>query len=299
MTTHRTDIHSPLNMDPTAYEYVVAMDTVRQALAEGSIEGRAWAHDILVKLNRSESRAHHGAQCDHCGAWLRYAAIMHHLPSGDFIMVGETCLDNRFSLDSKAQFDALREAAALDRQAQAIKAQVTETLLALSETQPVEVIEFLGDRKGEADPQGLYSAAADIRRKFWTYGSISERQVAFVAKLLAEALAKAQKTAERPSEARLALSQIPEGDGLKVNGEVIKLAWQDNDFGGREVMTVKVTTPSGIYLVWGSVPSSLSVEKGDLVSFTANVVAKDEGFATFNRPRKASAVTPDPEEVLV
>src|SRR6202012_4048526 len=59
------------------------------------------------------------AQCQHCGARLRYAALLKHEATKEILWVGETCLDNRFSGMTKAQFDHLRKTAMLAREAAA------------------------------------------------------------------------------------------------------------------------------------------------------------------------------------
>jgi hypothetical protein len=71
---------------------------------------------------------------------------------------------------------------------------------------------------------------------------------------------------------------------------VLSVKWQENDFGGREVMTVKDDRG---FLVWGSTPHAIdSVQKGDRVRFVANVERsdRDETFGFFKRPRKAEVV---------
>jgi hypothetical protein len=46
----------------------------------------------------------------------------------------------------------------------------------------------------------------------------------------------------------------------------------------------------GTYRLWGSVPGALSVNKGDTVSFMAQVEAKEVGFGFFRRPTQAKVL---------
>jgi hypothetical protein len=287
MTT-RTDIHSPTNMDPADYEYVFAYDSQGPGCLTGimsTAEGQAWWSAIQA----NKANVHYHGQCDHCGAWLRYIAILKHTPTGQYIEVGETCLDNRFSLVSKAQFDTLRKSAALDRKAQRIRKAVVETLNVLSSSQPAEVVQFLSDREGTNDPKGIWYGASDIRRKFQTYGDISDRQAAAVAKALADVAERQAKRAAEATEPRVA---APEGR-FEVTGTVLATKWQESDYGSVLKMLVKVDTDAGSWKCWGSAPSKLCVDKGDEVTFTAAFERShdDESFAFFRRPTKAEIIT--------
>jgi hypothetical protein len=268
-TTTRTDIHRPVEMDPTNYVFVTAFDAMDEYAFAGDPEGRA---ELQKAYDNPQVR---GSRCTHCGAHLRYQAIMRYIPTGENILVGETCLDNRFSLESKAEFDRLRKAAELDRQAQRIVAAATECIATLDTTP--EAKSFLADKKGTIG----HPIARDIRRKLWLYGSISQKQADLVAKLTTP-----KPATEAPAEV---LVDVPEGR-LTIEGEVLTTKWQDSDFGGSLKMLVKVTTPQGVYKVWGSVPSAISPERGDFVKFMAQVTAKETGFGFFKRPTQAQVV---------
>jgi hypothetical protein len=266
-TTTRTDVHSPTNMDPANYEYMFAFDCEDGYAFAGDPEGRRMT-DLAA-----ENPVGKGIwRCAHCGAHIRYHAVLRYTPTGEYIFVGETCVDNRFSLQSKAQFDALRKAAQLDRAAQKIVAAALECLDTLALTPEAE--RFLADKKGTTG----HAIARDIRRKLWLYGSISQKQADLVAKLTAPRV-EVDGTVE-------VLVDVPEGR-LVIEGEVLTTKWQESDFGGSLKMLVKVTTSAGVYKLWGSVPSAISVERGDQVSFAAQVTAKEIGFGFFKRPTQA------------
>ena len=73
-----------------------------------------WLRDLVA--NSTTARYGDCFQCDHCGARIRYVGVLRHIPTGDHIAVGQTCMDNRFPL-STAEFQAMRKAAQLDREA--------------------------------------------------------------------------------------------------------------------------------------------------------------------------------------
>ncbi len=140
----------------------------------------------------------------------------------------------------------------------------------------------------------------DIRAGLLRFGSLSEKQVALVVKLAAETRAKALEPAE-------VLVPVPDVNGrVRVSGEVVSCKWQENDYGGRLVMTVRVgDVATGAYLLWGSVPGGLAdaadklrefgknqstgeILRGRRVAFDAAVSRSDREthFGFFKRPTK-------------
>lgn len=294
MTTTRTDAHSPINLVTEDYEYVYAADT------QGS-----WARhldqDFLRELtNYDPATAERGnTQCHHCGAHLRYAAWLRHIPTGRTIVVGETCLDNRFSL-ATADFQRLRKAAELDRQAQRIKAAAAEFLanldgdLAIALNRETDLSEAFGLPEGYA-----LSTIGDIRSKLWKWGSVSDRQLAFVEKLLAEHRERVERAANVPTEIN-----VPAPTGrVSFEGTVIKIKEQWSDYAGPygqggmvTKLIVKVSEPVSenevkVWLVYVSEPSSITVDKGDRVAMTATLSHGNEPhFAFGKRPAKATII---------
>lgn len=113
-------------------------------------------------------------------------------------------------------------------------------------------------------------------------GYLSDAQVALALKV-------ADREAERAAEAKVA---APSGR-MVVEGTVVSVKEQTNDFGTRLVMTVKVEAEGGVWLAWGTVPSGLGdVVPGARVRFTGTVEPsdRDPAFAFFKRPAKAEKV---------
>lgn len=267
-TTTRTDAHSPAHLVTEDYEYLFAADT-RGPWALGL--GRGFLAELT---NYDPATANRGsARCHHCGAHLRYVAWLRHLPTGYTVVVGETCLDNRFSL-ATADFHRIRKAAELDRQAHRIRNLVAEFVAANPD------LAFMADK----DHEHTNSFVADVARKLRAYGELSERQVEAVRRSIVR---DAERDVERAVEPT---APVIEGRG-EVSGRVLSTKWQDSDFGSTLKMLVQDDRG---FKVWGSVPSSIEVERGDVVRFTATVERSqdDEAFGFFKRPTKAVVVSP-------
>ena len=129
------------------------------------------------------------------------------------------------------------------------------------------------------------------RQRDWCEANTEFGRVTFDEKA---ALIKEQRDAEK----QLA-DDVPTGR-MEVTGEVLKVDWKENAYGGRLVMTVKT---EGGYLLWGSVPRGITdvdnpdgtrrqLDRGDKVKFTATLEQSDRDtkFGFFKRPSKATVV---------
>ncbi len=122
----------------------------------------------------------------------------------------------------------------------------------------------------------------DIAAKLWRFGSLSEAQIAAVAKgVERERKIAAEKAAAGP---------LAEGE-YEITGEILTTKWQESrDYGGSLKMLVKLDSGNK---VWGTVPKALGdPEKGTRVTFTATVErsADDEHFGFYKRPKGARAL---------
>jgi len=319
----RTDVHRPVEFNPEDYEYVGAFDNHPEPgsyvgpggefeVAPGvTVHGTNFANAERRYLGglletSTGTRYGDGSQCDHCGARIRYVAVYRHKPTGDHIAVGETCADGRLPLD-KATFDRLRKSANLDRKRQARKNAARAKVAELDG--PVAT---LLDR--ETDPDSLdggmrrawdHEIVSDIRRRLWTYGEVSDRQIDLVHRI------RERETAEPPPP----VPEVPVPEGTYVvEGTVKAMRWQESRWGGAVKMLVEVETPNGNYRVWGSLPKALSdlyeidsgprlanggfdvkhIPKGvgKKIQFKAGVERSDreESFGFFSRPTQAKVI---------
>jgi hypothetical protein len=305
-TTTRTDRHRPSapEFDPADYEFVAVHDN-----------NADWprANDHFLAMRRellatgwTFSGVHGGmGQCDHCGARLRYSALMKHLPTRTLIYVGEQCLGNRFEM-TKAEFDAARKAAQLDRERQAqlvafnaLCEDVPELVWATYahnigtagteyRTEPVYFDEsdgptveraVAGTSWAERNRQDwAISTLSDIARKARRYGSFaSEKQAQLVVRLVGELEAaeaataerEAKRAAEQATRVNAAIGEI--GERRDFTGTVRWFDHFESNFG----YTPKTSTVMIIDTAEGTVKwtasSYISLERGQQITIKATV----------------------------
>lgn len=315
MTKTRTDSHSPLNLVTEDYEYVFAYDSgTPGALRE--VADTEWWQNICA----NQANVHDGGQCDHCGAYLRYRAILKHTPTGQFIEVGETCLDNRFGRAS-ADFHALRKQAALDRKEQKI-------LTAWNEYKATHVVIDVLDKNDNVlypHINVLWDALAESTNPFIVnvlhkgrqYSNLSDRQLNAIVRSFLQDIERAFQA----PEAEEVWLPVPVAKAFVIEGVVLTEKWQDSDFGPTHKFLIKAAVDGGFIKLWGSVPKSLegfltcpvhgdhnkgwaacdqncqreythTVQKGDTVRLVANVKPSnnDDTFGIFSRPRQGTIV---------
>jgi len=304
MTT-RTDIHRPSaeGFDPEAYEYVGVIDLNPYEIrdADGHVEDVIDHTDIdfdevenLIKLGYLPA-AHYNIEyeitpesivediyesihnCGHCGSHIRFAAVMAHEPSMEFILVGQDCLTNRFDEMSAADFKALRDAA----KKAARESKKAEQRAALIKEHPELADAF--------ESNNLF--IQDVMRKFDKYAELSDRQIAAVkTALIRDAEWEVKKAAEQ-KEAESA-ADAPTGR-VTITGEIISVKLQETMYGSSMKMLVK--TADG-WKLWVTVPNSIMIGEvlsGKTVTLTATVTPSndDPKFAFGKRPSKAVLVS--------
>lgn len=280
----RNDVHSPANLVTEDYEYILSADNSPDMGPGWVLQYGDFGLEVSRHLARTDRLGRSVHQCHHCGARIRYFAILKHVPTGDYIAVGETCLNDRFEL-ATVEFHKLRKAAELDRQQQRIKKAVAAFVEANQD------LAFMADKTHE-HTNGFI---ADVSRKLRQYGELSERQVNAVrAAIIRDAEWAARK--EQEEAARAAEIMVPVIEGKQqITGEVLSLKWQDSDFGSTLKMLVKDERG---FKVWGTVPRSIDPERGDRVVFSATITKsdRDESFGFFKRPTKAILLSKKAEE---
>lgn len=340
-TMTRTDIHRPSapEFDPEGYDFFGCFDLATSA-RDYTPDNRVQVVSGLVDQGYRFTSVHGSGQCGHCGARIRYGALMGHTATKGLIWVGETCLDNRFSL-TKGEFDTLRKNAALNRDRLAKRdkiAALVEAHPALAYASYAHNIDVAGGTEewttayaygevvfdteeqaeawiAERTARGYHSDYAicgfkpgttwgaktrtaweittltDIWCKVERYGDVSTKQVEFVESLLTRLTAAEERLAEREAQAANLQAEgveVPTGR-IVVEGEVVSTKWVDSGYGSTQKMLVK--NEAG-WKVWGSVPSSIEVDKGTRVRFTATVERSNDDslFGFFKRPSKAEVL---------
>lgn len=318
----RTDIHRPsaVEFDPQAYTLIGTYYFGSERTA--AIRGAGTWHDYDKDVAALAARGHHqgGSQaggCGHCGAMLAYAAIMLREDAHEWILVGEQCLDNRFS-GTKAEFATLRATIAAARKSR----KLDEVFEALCEQHPqlayatyaynignagaeLEQIqdEYSGDeyqvvKTGTSWAQRTQQSWAidtmgDIAHRARQYGGASEKQCALLTKLLtqldeADARLKVREVAAVATP-RVATPRVVGGRQV-ITGEIISSQWKESDYGSTLKITIKADNGQRFY---GTCPAALDYEvKGRRVTLTATVKLNenDHTHGYYSRPTKASFV---------
>lgn len=275
----RNDKHSPKNFDPQSYTFIgwvyLGRDTaVQQALNHVT-------RDTLKYTGGHEHVGEYGlGQCDHCGSHYAYGAVFKH-NNGGWIAVGHECANSRFDDSDKASWQRkhLDRVAKAAREADKASKRLADALAADPEVDAA----YQWAKTVDSDAVNYnVRIIRDIVGNLRKYGSLTDRQRAFVVKLHQDGVDKVQRAAER-EEANAQLEPLAAGR-QELSGTVVSLKLVDTPYGTTEKMLVELD--SG-HRVFGSVPSRLSranVERGTRVTFKATVQPKDNEFAFFSRP---------------
>lgn len=243
----RTDPHSPTNLITEDYEYIFT-EVNHLEDAPGWVYRRGdFGLEMSRWINRTDHLGRGTDQCHHCGTRINYFAVLKHLPTGDAIVIGETCLDNRFER-ATADFQALRKAAKLDREAVRVRQARKDFLTFLPEE-----LEWL-DNDEPHELVAWNGFVCDIQAKFHRYGKLSEKQVKAVLRIYQDA---ARKAAE-PEEEEPTWVPAPLGRHT-VTGTVLTARMKDSQWGTVLKLLLQVDTGEGAYKVWMNCPSDLWV----------------------------------------
>jgi hypothetical protein len=293
MTTTRTDIHRPSAIrpedytyagtllpviPPPAYSFGLPMEVFEAAYAEWHIYmDQVAAQRKMIRDSYPESKGGHA--CDHCGVHIKYGMLFEHT-NGNIIVVGEICADETMEVPTRALLEIKRERERLAGGREAAKR--AEEVLAWIEEDPtrIGVVGWMMDR-----PENSFYA--DLLRKMRKYGPLSPGQEAAVRKgPEREAEQAARKAREEVLQATA--KDCPTGR-VVITGEIVSTKWVESDFGGS--LKMLVLSEEG-FKVWGTVPSSLDADRGDLVRFTGTVEPSrdDPKFGFFKRPAKAEVI---------
>lgn len=279
----RTDIHAPssVEFDPAAYRLVGVFDA-----EAGGDRTLAEAYDSLsgdgYRLGGGDA-----CKCGHCGARIRYSALLVRDDHREFIHVGEICLDNRFKSLTKAEFQRLREEARLNRERANYEERIDEYCSKHA------CLQRLLNGGPDVDASGFLS---DVRRKFIRDGRVSDNQIRAVDRVFAGAERRREfESRRRAEQAELAAKGVecPEGR-VPVVGEIVSVKEATPVHIGRGRYAgnqYKITVRHGDgWKVYVSLPSCFNGESRSLVgrrvSFDATVTrsTRDRVFGFGSRP---------------
>lgn len=291
MTTARTDIHRPTEIDPENYSYIDSYDLGTGADSDPH-DRREFVKDVARLDSEGKRLADHlddgwRYTCGTCGqVGLRYVSLVVHDATGEYMIVGRTCIETTFD-SARADLDAKQAAAAEARKAAKLLIGFNELLAAHPE---IAEAPLLIERAYTFDDEaGQYwherhrkswaaSTLKDImRRARKTGGNISEKQVSFAARLVAELIEAEAITAERDakraeekaSQVNAAIGTV--GERREFTGEVAwakDVANEYDPYGGDKTI-MGIRTAEGMIKWFAS--KVIEVERGDTISFRATV----------------------------
>ena len=273
----RTDCHRPGAIVPRDYTHLesysggaeceppINLDTVR-LLCEAvgwAREGRMWGHV---------------GKCGVCGAHFRHGDLYRHEPTGHLVHMGHDCAEKYDMVADRDDWCAELEVLKRGRAAriEALRRQErydwfcsrVEGLAAILESE--------------------HPILSDMKARLRQWGELSDKQIAFAFKLASEI--------RRPVRAETHVA-APEGRQV-IRGTLVSKKSYDGMYGPSIKCTIKVATPAGTWLAWGTMPDALfgsssdtRAEVGDVVELTATLTrGRDAHFALYKRPTKARLV---------
>ena len=272
-------IHNPSNFQPEDYTILDYLDNQRPEYVFGMhpdqyhAEVAAWRSDWQQYFQQPQHR------CFHCGNGnVRYCVIARHIPSGDLVVFGVTCVERlRFADHDEFKADQVRKAAAAARFRHKVAAKATQFIDARPALKKV-VEQILND---EAQQDNGF--AQDVVSKLFQYGDLSDRQI----ECLLESPQKHLDWKKRDAERKELEKNIPEWKSgvLRVTGEVVKRKTVDGYYG--RVRKALIVLEDG-RKCWGTSSTRFPVDLQVKFSFTAEFeVSKDDPkFAYYKRPKQ-------------
>lgn len=302
-TLKRNDIHAPSKIEPSDYTFVglehQKMDSIGDCYAVKAEREIILAH--MKSTGGTYSSHQHGGNCHICGAHCIYTALYYHAKTNVYIRTGMDCAEKMDMADA-GRFRSFRAGVKSAMEAMAGKRKAKFILEEHGLGQCWDVYE------SQYQPSDKFPVVTtrDIVGKLIKYGSISEKQVEFLKRLLKEINNAPAIEAQRQAE-KDAAENAPEGRKT-FQAEVISTKVVYSQYGEQIKMLAKAI--NGGWKVWCTVPSALSIVdvvtgedggriqrglvRGDVIEVTATLTPSkdDPKFCFGSRPngRMISAV---------
>jgi len=190
----RTDIHRPSVILPKDYHFV-AYEYLGPDRSEINWN-RQVIHEHMARTGGHYSQHDHGGNCHVCGAHCIYTALFHHIPSNVYVRTGLDCAAKMELDEGEGERFRQKVHAALEARAGKRKAQAFLENVGLARCWAIYTEPYTSDNPA-ARPIGI---VRDIVSKLVQYGSLSEKQVDFLRKLLGQIDIAPAKQAEIAAE---------------------------------------------------------------------------------------------------
>jgi len=191
----RTDLHRPSAIIPADYR-LVALDYYGGGIEAISFQyDRAAFRADMERTGGKFSQHEHGGTCHVCGAHAMYVAKYHHAPTNSYIVTGMDCAE-KMDIADEVAFRSFKKRVAAGRKAFRGKAKAQE-VLAASGLQAAWAIYTSTDTVGFQKAEMI---VVDIVGKLVQYGSLSEKRLGLVSRLLSDIAARPARLAARQAE---------------------------------------------------------------------------------------------------
>jgi hypothetical protein len=289
-TITRTDVHAPSRIVPADYEFV-GQEVMRAEFGNAPfiLEERQRIQQHMLRTGGKYSTHEHGGNCMVCGSVNAvYTVLFYHVPTSTYVRMGQDCA-MKVEVGDRVAFKRFRDAAEAARLAQTGKLKA-QGLLAEKDLSACWTIYEAG-----SNGQRQESTIVDIVGKLVKYGSISDKQYAFLASLLRFIETRPAREQAREIE-NAAAANCPVGrvtiTGVVLSTKLVEDRFARSRYGDATTLKMLVKDDSG-FKVFGTVPASLMAGgdqlRGHRVTFTASVEPSrdDVKFGFFKRPTNA------------
>ena len=276
ISSKRVDAHRPGAIVPRDYEPILSyltpgsepFDSFHMPEVRALCESIGWG-----RAGGATRMFGHVGKCGVCGARFRAGDVWRHMPTGDLVHLGHDCASKYELVADRSDFDAAWESI-----------QRRKAVLKEATRRERQYAMFCDHHLGLQRALDLeHPIARDLKEKLRQYGKLSEKQVALALRLEGEA--------SRPKPEPEKHVPAPLGR-LVVRGRVVSKKTHEGPWGDSLKVVVKIETPEGSWLCWGTWSySSDRVDVGDVVEFRGTLEAgREPHFAFFKRPSNAKIV---------
>jgi hypothetical protein len=318
----RTDVHRPGAIVPADYRYVFSyqgpttvggwpepsfginceldrrvVDPKTRTIVkngEHDADGRCCVVGLLHVAKVEFAQTGGTNRCSVCSTHFVYGDVWEHVPTGEHVHVGHNCAAKYEMLADRSAFELAqgrRRAAAATEITKHKNAE--ERAKFLTANPGLEAALELGiASRDSGQVSSALSILSDLAGKLVQYRSFSSKQVALALKLAEEVK---NPRPPRPEEVKV---DAPTGR-VTFRGRVVSVKSQEGDWGTTTKIAVKVQTPAGAWVAWGTAPRALLDEtvnhdgalrgprgsEGTEVEITATLSpGREKGFALMKRP---------------
>lgn len=278
----RDDIHRPSVINPEDYEFV-AFDYLGDDGDKFMFDERQVFFAHRSRTGGKYSDHSHGGTCFICGAFALNVAKFYHEKTNSYIVAGEDCAA-KLNFQDAVGFRSLRERVRAGREAATGKAKAQKFLgeQGLEAAWDIYVSSVLGPKYEE-------NTILDIVGRLVRYGSISDKQVDFLRKLLVKIADRDAIAAKRREENAGSQHVGQIGERCEFNVAVMFTVRLESDYG-----TINITgfrDQDGNVLIYKG--QNLGVEKGDNAVVKATIkshnVRDGVNQTIINRPKLIKA----------